>query len=113
MLEQSRLSARGLLEFFEILKGQELLVRSRQAPYMVTHPLTQNRVAFVRNHVERSRYTDTQLPTHLTAMHDRMVAKLKGYLNAPLRTLREYKADDMAVRARYARAVAYYRDSRF
>ena len=113
LLEQSRLSARGLLDFFEVLQEQELLVRSRQDPYLVTHPLTQNRVTFVRNHVERSRYSDTQVPDRLTAMHDRMVAKLKGFLNAPPRTLREYKADDMAVSARYARAVAYYRDSRF
>ena len=45
-------------------------------------------------------------------MHGRMVAKLKGFINPPSRTLSEYKADDPSVNARYARAVAYYRDAR-
>jgi predicted Zn-dependent protease len=36
-----------------------------------------------------------------------MRAKLKGFLNPPSRTLREYKADDLSFSARYARAIAY------
>ena len=112
LLEQTRISARGLLEFFEILQDQELLHRSRQDPYVVTHPLTSSRVAFVRNHVEKSRYSDHELPTQFQAMHDRMVGKLKGFINPPAQTLNEFKADDPSVMARYARAVAYYRDAR-
>jgi len=41
-----------------------------------------------------------------------MVAKLKGFINPPSQTLYEFKADDPSVMARYARAVAYFRDSR-
>lgn len=113
LLEQTRISAQGLLEFFEKLQDQELLVRSRQDPYVVTHPLTSGRIAFIRNHVEKkSRYSDAKLPAHFTVMHGRMVAKLKGFINPPSQTLSEYKADDSSVNARYARAVAYYRDAR-
>lgn len=112
LLDQTQTSARGLLEFFELLQDQELLVRARQDPYVVTHPLTSNRIAFIRNHVEKSRYSDARLPTRLQAMHDRMVAKLKGFINPPSRTLREFKADDPSVMTRYARSVAYYRDAR-
>lgn len=112
LLDQTRTSARGLLEFFELLQDQELLVRSRQDDYVVTHPLTRGRIEFVRNHVAKSPYSDKKLPTVLQAMHDRMVAKLKGFINPPSRTLYEFKADDTSVMARYARAVAYYRDAR-
>ena len=38
-----------------------------------------------------------------------MVAKLKGYLNHPGRTLRDYPRSDISVPARYARTVAHYR----
>lgn len=40
-----------------------------------------------------------------------MVGKLDGFLNETVRTLRDYKADDTSVKARYARAIAYYRDA--
>ena len=112
LLDQTEISARGLLEFFELMQDQELLVRARQDDYVVTHPLTRDRMSFIRNHVAKSRHSDNQLPTVLQAMHDRMVAKLKGFINPPARTLNEFKADDPSVMARYARAVAYYRDAR-
>ncbi len=112
LLDQTQTSARGLLEFFELLQDQELLVRARQDDYLVTHPLTQNRIEFVRNHVARSPYSDMKLPSILQAMHDRMVAKLKGFINPPSETLYEFKANDTSVMARYARTVAYYRDAR-
>ena len=112
LLDQTQTSARGLLEFFELLQDQELLVRARQDDYLVTHPLTQNRIEFVRNHVARSPYSDMKLPSILQAMHDRMVAKLKGFINPPSQTLYEFKANDTSVMARYARTVAYYRDAR-
>ncbi|CAN0587180.1 unnamed protein product, partial [Laminaria digitata] len=66
----------------------------------------------VRNHVAKSPYSDRELPTVLQAKHDRMVAKLKGFINPPSQTLYEFKADDPSVMARYARAVAFYRDAR-
>lgn len=112
LLDQTQTSARGLLEFFELLQDQELLVRARQDPYVVTHPLTSSRITFIRNHVEKSPYSDNKLPTTLQAMHDRMVGKLKGFINPPAQTLNEFKANDPSVMARYARSVAYYRDAR-
>ena len=42
-------------------------------------------------------------------MHDRMKAKLVGYLTSLVQTLRRYPKTDQSVPARYARAVAYHR----
>lgn len=111
LLNRSRLSARGLLEFFEVLQGQELLHRSRQDPYAITHPLTRDRIAFVEQAVAKSPYSNVEVPSALRARHDRMVGKLDGFLNQTVRTLRDYKADDPSVKARYARSIAYYRDA--
>lgn len=108
-LDQSGLSARGLLEFFEVIEDQELLTASRRDAYASTHPLTRERIEFVRHHVETSRYSDRKLPAALVERHARLVAKLKGFLDPTALVLREYKPDDTSVAARYARAIAYYR----
>lgn len=112
LLDESHVSARGLLQFFEILQDQELLHRSRQDAYVITHPLTEDRISFVRNHVDSSKFSNADIPGQLRADHDRMVAKLQGFIEPPSRTLSNYKADDPSVKARYARAIAYFQDSR-
>jgi predicted Zn-dependent protease len=108
-LDAEHISARGLLEFFKILENQEFLLTDRQDPYMRTHPLTQDRIEFVRNHVEHSPYSNNKLPPIYQELHDRMRAKLIGFLDAPSRTFSLYKETDKSIPARYARAIAYHK----
>ena len=106
-------SARGLLEFLEILDNQQALFISRrrqqELSYEVTHPLTRDRIEFIRAHVAKSPNSNAKTPPAFVAAFDRMVAKLKGYLNHPARTLRDYPTSDTSIPARYARTVAHYR----
>lgn len=106
LLESSGYSPRGLLEFFEVLGDQEALFSSRQDPYLRTHPLTQDRIASLRAAVAESRFADTPAPPNLVAMHDRMRAKLLGYLT-PVKALRRYGDNDDSLPARYARSIAH------
>ncbi len=106
LLEVSGYSPRGLLEFFEILGDQEALLSSSQDPYIRTHPLTQDRIVSLRAAVAQSRFADTPAPAKLVAMHERMRAKLLGYLT-PQKALRKYPDNDVSLPARYARAIAY------
>lgn len=108
-LERSGYSAKGLLEFFEILSGQEMLSQARQSPYMRTHPLTRERIEAVRAATQRSRYTNAEVPAEFERMHKRIKAKLFGFVEQPARTFQTYKESDKSEAARYARAVAYYR----
>lgn len=108
-LDATRQSARGLLEFFQILGDQELLVASRQDPYVRTHPLTRDRVTFVREQVELSAHADTPVQPEIAAMHARMRGKLFAFLEPPSRTFARYRATDTSLEARYARAIASYR----
>jgi predicted Zn-dependent protease len=114
-LDDTQQSARGLMEFLEILDDQMALVisRSRQQElsYDITHPLTQKRIAYVRNHVENSPYSDVPVRPEFVVRFDRIVAKLHGFLDNPNQTLSRYKANDRSVPARYARAIAYYKQS--
>jgi predicted Zn-dependent protease len=108
-LDRTQQSARGLLEFFQILEQQELLSAAHQDPWIRTHPLTAQRVDYVREHVLHSRYSDAKDSPELLELHKRMKAKLAAFLQPPQQTLAALKADDNSVATRYARAVAYYR----
>jgi predicted Zn-dependent protease len=108
-LDAAHISARGLYEFLDILSEQELLSSARQDPYLLTHPLTRDRIDFVRNALEQSRWSNTPVAAELNVMHRRMRAKLEGFLDPPQTTLLKYKEADRSVYARYARAVALYR----
>jgi predicted Zn-dependent protease len=108
-LDATHQSARGLLQFFRILEGEELLSPERQDPYLRTHPLTSQRIDYVADWVAHSRYSNVPDKPEFIEMHRRMVAKLNGFLDPPSKTLAQYKATDTSVAARYARAIAYYR----
>ena len=106
LLEATNASARGLLEFFEILGDQELLSVRHQDPYVRTHPLTIDRMEAVRAYLSHSP-GEKPLPADYAERHRRMRAKLMAFLNPISQTLREFKASDTAIEARYARAIAY------
>ena len=108
-LDSAGYSAKGLLEFMNILGDQELLMPEQQDPYVLTHPLTRDRVIAVSDYVSRSPIADKPLSDEFAAMHARMKAKLYAFLNPLTRTLRVYKEADNSLESRYARAIAYYR----
>lgn len=108
-LDEAGMSSKGMLEFLEILSNQELLHSSRQDPYVLTHPLTRSRIDFVRQHVAHSPYADRPTSPRFEEMHRRLVAKLNGFMDPPGKTLRDYKDTDRSIAARYARAIAYFR----
>jgi len=108
-LDRTGQSAEGMLEFLRKLSGQELLISAGRDPYLRTHPLTSERVDAIAKHVESSPHTDADPPEIYKERHDRMLAKLKGFLRPTGRVLAEYPESDDSIAARYARAVAYYR----
>ncbi len=112
-LDATGQSATGILEFFELLGDQDVLINSRgQDPYLRSHPLTRDRIEAVRDHVKRSQYSSRPDPPALVLAHKRMQAKLRGFLNRPRAVLRRYPVADTSVEARYARAAAYHRAAR-
>jgi predicted Zn-dependent protease len=108
LLDRTGQSARGLMEFLDVIADQELLQLDRQSPYVRTHPVTRERVESVRNSVARSRHGATPVEPRFAEMHRRMRAKLYGFLD-PGRVAVVYKAEDKSIEARYAHAIAAYK----
>jgi predicted Zn-dependent protease len=108
-LDRSHQSARGLLEFFHTLEQEMFLNAQHQDPYLQNHPLTEDRIAYVKEHVDQSPYSNVKDPPEWVALHNIMRAKLEGFMWDPQEVLAKFKADDSSEPARYARAIAYYR----
>jgi predicted Zn-dependent protease len=108
-LDRSGQSARGLLKFFEILQADEPLTGEPTDPWTRTHPLTVERIDYIRHHVETSPYSNAPEPAGFVELLKQVHAKLHAFLDDPSATLRAYPESDQSVEARYARAIAYYR----
>jgi predicted Zn-dependent protease len=108
-LDRAGFSSKGLLDFMKILQGEDALLPNDQDPYLRTHPLTSERIDYLQNHVDHSPLTNAPMPPGFDDMHDRMKAKLVGYLLPLNNVLRQYPESDTSLYGRYARAIAYYR----
>jgi predicted Zn-dependent protease len=108
-LDATHQSARGLLQFFEKLQTEELLIGEHEDPYLMDHPLTQQRVDYVREHVERSPYSNAPDPPSYVEMLKRSKVKVEAFTEPSASTLAKYPEQDRSLLARYARAIAYYR----
>ena len=106
-LEATGQSGRGLVEFFDNFRYQEVFDQSRRYAYFRSHPLSSERIEVLRSRVERMpHFSAVDTPEDL-AQHEVMKAKLEGFLN-PQVALMKYKETDTGFPARYARAIAYY-----
>lgn len=105
-------SSRGLERLLERLLEQELLAVGRQDPYFRTHPLSRDRLEFIREHLSRSRFAEAPFPADLDAAFAMVRAKLDGFIDSPLLTMRRYPESDTSAPARYARAIAQFRSGR-
>ncbi|MFZ4601080.1 MAG: M48 family metalloprotease [Caulobacterales bacterium] len=108
-LEKTGQTPDGLIEFFDRQLRQFEFAQRRIPPYLMTHPLTSERVQALRARVEGSPFKDAKQSADDLHRFAMMQAKLRGFLNEPGRTFRDYPAKDVSLPARYARAVAAYR----
>lgn len=109
-LERAGESGRGMVEFFENFRSQEIFSDQRRYPYFRSHPLSSQRIEALRRPVEAaSNYEKRDSPQRM-AEHALVVAKIRAFMDAPNATLRDYPSSDASLPARYARAIAWYRD---
>jgi len=108
-LEASEISGRGLIEFFEILRYEELNRGIKQDEYVRSHPLNADRMNALQYTVDASPYVDTPTNPDWAARLKKVQGKLIGYVRTPQETFTTYPLSDTSIEARYARAYAYHR----
>ena len=110
-MERTGQSGTGLIKFFEKFRAQEVLSQARRYPYFRGHPLSADRIDALRERVRDSELTDvTDTPEELHK-HAMMQAKLRGFLNGPAEVYSRFPLADQSKPARYARAVANFKQA--
>jgi len=107
----TNISPLGMLEFLKTLKKEESLVRDRPSQYATTHPNTHDRINFVKNQIDLYPDLSTRLDAQKRDRHDRIVAKLVGFLSRPEETFQKYPRSNTTIAAKYAQAIAFYREA--
>src|SRR4029078_4014797 len=109
-LNATHQSGRGMVEVFKRFENQEILSANRIDPFAQTHPGSSDRIAALQGLVEVSRYRDVKDSPEAQYAFEMMRAKLRGYILRPEVVMRQYPLSDTGKAARYARAMAYFRE---
>jgi predicted Zn-dependent protease len=108
-LEKSGQSAMGLVEFFDKFRYNEILSEARREPYFRSHPLSSDRIVALQNRVREQKHKDVKDSPEDIHRLKMAQAKIQGFLYVPARTFVKYPTRDQSIYARYARAIAAFR----
>lgn len=107
-LEQAGLSSRGLVEFFENFRYQEIFSEQKKYQFFRSHPLSSERIEALRRRAEDQSHYGAVDSAEALEQHNIVKAKLQAFLSPPQQTFIRYQDRDTRFVARYARAIAYY-----
>jgi predicted Zn-dependent protease len=110
-LEKAGVSGQGLVDFFDAFRYQEVFDDEKKYPFFRDHPLTDDRIEALAARVKQQPHYDVVDSPEALARHALMKAKLEGFLDWPSQTFLHYPASDTSFPARYARAIATYKET--
>lgn len=111
-LNASGQSPKGLLTTLERFQNEMLFKSQALDPYLLSHPLPAERISNLQEQARRSPNFDKPENPALQARHDLVRAKVIAFVGNTAETGRRYPLSDTSLAARYARAVAAYRNGR-
>ncbi|MBT0956424.1 M48 family metalloprotease [Alphaproteobacteria bacterium KMM 3653] len=109
-LARAGIDPTAMIEVMELFSGQEALSASRVDPYVLTHPLSRERIRGLRGFA--AAYTKAT-PTSKESIYwfGRVQGKLSAFLRSPKWTLRKVKASDTSDSALVRKALAHHKNS--
>ncbi len=107
-LNATKQSGQGMLTTFERFQQQEYVSDQFKDPFVRSHPVATDRLARLRDLVNKSPFINSADTPDLQLRHDLMRAKLSGYLERPGIVFNRYPTTDKSLPARYARAIARF-----
>ena len=105
-------SSRGLLTTMDRFHNEMLFKSQGLDPYLLSHPLPAERISNLQEQARKSPYFDVKDSPALQARHDMVRAKIVAFIGSASETGRRYPLSDASLPARYARAIAAYRNGR-
>ncbi len=108
-LARAGIDPKGLQKVIEMFRGQEVLSIGSVDPYILTHPLSTNRLALIDRRVGEAEGRTFAPDPEREYWHGRMRAKLAGFLRPTGRALRDVEGKPDTEAVLMQRAVAYHR----
>ncbi len=106
LLNKINQSPKGLAAFLDKIQQRNKMQGIAEQSYYRTHPMTDERIAFVQKAAEHSKAPDKG-PQEKE--FQRIKAKLFSYTNEPEQTFIKYPLSDKSVPARYAQTIAWFK----
>ncbi len=110
-LNRAHQSSKGVVDFFDAFRYEEVFDEARRFPYFQSHPISSERIELLRRRAEEQPDYDKPDSVEAIADYNIMKAKLFGFIQPPQQTFMTYKETDASFPARYARAIAYYKET--
>lgn len=110
-LEKAGESGRGLVDFFNNFRYQEVFDDEKKYPFFRDHPLTDDRIEALTVRVNQQAHVDATDSPQSIIKHAIMRAKLVAFIQGPGQTFVDYPMSDQSFPAKYARAIAYYKET--
>lgn len=108
-LKGAGVSPQAAVDVLNIFRGQEVLTSNRQDPYVLTHPLTSDRINRMRAAASAFKGAPSKQSPTIDYWYGRMLVKFNGFIGSPSYNLRRLKRSDSGEMATLARAIAYHR----
>ena len=102
-------SSEGMVRVFKRFENQEMMMAQHIDKFAYNHPVSQDRINMLQRLVDTSPYREAPDPAVKQHEYDMVRAKLRGYIQQTDTVFREYPLSDTSKPARYARAIAYFR----
>ena len=106
LLKAINQSPAGMLNFMKKIQKQNTIQGIEETSYFRTHPVTTERIAFLEKATEESNAPKKGLQEK---EFSRIKAKLYAYIEEPKNTFIKYPESDNSTPARYAQAIAYFK----
>jgi predicted Zn-dependent protease len=109
-LEKAGYSGQGIVDFFDKFRYEEVFSDVKKYPYWVDHPLSDERIESLAVRAKAQPHWGVKDTPEQIAEFNLMKAKIKAFMNRPFQTYMDYPESDVSFAARYARAIADYRE---
>ena len=110
-LDRAKINPEGLQKVFERFRSQQAFAVGNIDPYIITHPLSSQRLQLIERRVAEIGIENRETPPEHLYWHARMRAKLDGFLNPPQLVLNKLADEPETEFTHYAKAIALRRIS--
>jgi predicted Zn-dependent protease len=112
ILSKVGISPIGLVDILRELMRKQKISGDIVDQYMLTHPVSEERINFIMNYVKQNPESDRKTLEDLERRYERVRAKLIGFLETPQKTNLIYqgKNSDDAI---YAKSIAFHKQGKF